>query len=579
MGQFERERKISKPSYGSGVVHVAPPLSPDCSLRSPVFFLFNSPKLKTLQKPSEDETFRYHQAMKRVWKISHLAQSQLLCHHGCFSSAAKRKTPTPFAFPVNEFPNYGFIRDFNADTHPPPSSGFPPEVIGLFSLNQSHQDSTHWEDLTRKVTQLRDELLMNDDDSDSAIRLLEEKGDSLIGNCAVGYPVVELLKQLDSRPRLALKVLDWKRNLSKSGVPMLAEEYTKGIKLAGKVKNVGLAAELFSEAINKRIRTTTIYNALMSAYMFNGFADKCQSLFRDMKSEKNCSPNIVTYNILISIFGRLMLLDHMEATFREIKELNMSPNVKTYNFLIAGYLTAWMWDSVEITFEQMKESSIEPNTRTYMLLLRGYAHSGNLEKMEETYELIKHYVKEKEIPLIRTMICAYCKSSDKERLKKIEELLKLIPDKDYRPWLNVLLIRVYAEEDWLEAMERSIDEAFKYNTSVHTLSVMRSIISSYFRCNAVDKLVNFIKSAEAAEWRICRSLYHCKMVMYASEKRLDEMESVISEMKNNNLFITKKTLWILYKAYLLYGQRHKAEQVIGLMCKHGYEIPLDVLPS
>ncbi|XP_062086472.1 pentatricopeptide repeat-containing protein At2g30780 isoform X1 [Humulus lupulus] len=522
--------------------------------------------------------------MKRVWKISQSAQAQLLCHHGCSSSAAKPKTLMPFAFPTNEFPNYGFIRDLNAETHPPPPSspGFPPEIIGLFSLNQWHQDSRHWEDLTRKVTQLRDELFLIDDDSDNSIRLLEEKGDTLLRSCTVGYPVLELLKQLDSRPRLALKmfqVFDWRRRLSKSGVPMLAEEYTKGIKLAGKVKNVGLAVELFAEAINKRIKTTAIYNALMSAYMFNGFADKCQSLFRDMKREKNCSPNIVTYNILISIFGRLMLLDHMEATFREIKELNISPNIKTYNFLIAGYLTAWMWDSVEITFEQMKESSIKPNTRTYMLLLRGYAHSGNLEKMEETYESIKHYVMEKEIPLIRTMICAYCKSSDKERVKKIEELMKLIPEKDYRPWLNVLLIRVYAEEDWLEAMERSINEAFKHNTAVHTISVMRSIISSYFRCNAVDKLENFIKSAEAAEWRICRSLYHCKMVMYASEKRLEEMESVIEEMKNSNLFITKKTLWILYKAYLLCGQRYKAEQVIGLMCKHGYEIPSDVLPS
>lgn len=372
-----------------------------------------------------------------------------------------------------------------------------------------------------------------------------------------------------------VQVFNWRRELLDRQASMTSEEYARGISVAGRLKDIPLAQEIFQEAVTKNIKATSTYNALMSAYMYNGLGVKCQLVLRDLKQDPDCSPTIITYNILISVFGRMALINHMETTLREIKELNMSPNLFTYNYLIAGYITAWMWDSMEKTYMIMKAEGVTPDLTTYLLMLRGYAHSRKLKKMEDMYDLVKDYVISNDIGLLRVMICAYCQSSDPNRVQKIEEMLKLIPENEYRPWLNVLLIRLYANEDLLEQMEDLIYEAFKHNTHVTTEAVMRSIVASYFRSGSVDKLAAFAKQAESAGWKVCRSLYHCMMVMYSSQRRLAEMERVIGDMDRLKIFLSKKTFCILSSAYSKWGQKNKLEKVCGMMCKRGYTIPLD----
>ncbi|KAF9605267.1 hypothetical protein IFM89_015883 [Coptis chinensis] len=466
-----------------------------------------------------------------------------------------------------------------------------PKLISLFTEKETNGRIIHktnrqrfihkTEDvfLSNEVAQLCDELVSNQFDSKKVFGILEDKVVSLIRIYSNGAAFVSLLEKLKPWPLLFIKVFNWRREKCEAGLGMVSEEYVKGITIAGRTKNVDLAVILFKEASDKGIKTSSTYNALMGACMYNDLPDKCQSLFRDLKREITCGPTIVTYNILLSVFGRLMLVDHMEATFRDIENSNLTPNLNTYNYIIYGYVTAWMWEDMERVYRTMEEGPVKPEVSTHLLMLRGYSHSGNLEKMEKTYEIVKDHINENEVPLIRVMISAYCKSSDKDRVSKVEALLKLIPEGEYRAWLNVMLIKLYAQEDLVDTMENFIGQAFEHNTSVNTVGVMRLIIASYFRCDTVERLTSFVNRAESSDWRICRSLYHCKMVMYSSANRLEEMENVLKEMERFNFDPTKKTFLIMYKAYSHWGQRSRVMRLLGTMCKHGFQIPSDYFSS
>ncbi|CAL9107541.1 unnamed protein product [Musa textilis] len=239
--------------------------------------------------------------------------------------------------------------------------------ILLLSENPASIATDDKEALRSAVSPLADQLLALPDGQDLAAPLDSGSFSALLLCSPAGFASVELLSRLKSRPLLALQVFNWRKKLADAGIPMLPEEYSKAITLAGRTKRVDLAAELFFDAIDVGLRNACLYNALMSAYMYNGLIKKAVSVFEDLKQGFNCKPTIVTYNILLSVFRRSLLVDHMETLLQAIDDSDLSYTITTYNTAIAAYVTAWMWDKMERMYRSMVEGPIKPDADTLLM--------------------------------------------------------------------------------------------------------------------------------------------------------------------------------------------------------------------
>lgn len=140
--------------------------------------------------------------MKRVWKLSDAAQTELLLQRLQRHSSKPKTLPPLSVFTLTKSPNHSFTRDLCA----PATHTVFPTLVRLLSETLTYPDARVRKDLSQTVSALRDELLDNVDDLDKVFRVLDEKGLCLFRRHINGYAFVELMKQLGSRPRLALEV-------------------------------------------------------------------------------------------------------------------------------------------------------------------------------------------------------------------------------------------------------------------------------------------------------------------------------------------------------------------------------------
>ncbi|CAM8901605.1 unnamed protein product [Rhodiola kirilowii] len=238
-------------------------------------------------------------------------------------------------------------------------------------------------------------------------------------------------------------------------------------------------------------------------------------LFQKMKTHLGCTPNIVTYGVLLKglcstgnsrialnlheqiadgthdLSGVLQmnficystlidglckdgLIDKAKELFLEMKKKDIRPNVITYTMVIDGLCRADKWEEAQAMFHEMLDQGLSPDVFTFNVLINALAKMG---KCKEAMELLIFMIQGGQMPDVVTynslMDCIY----NEGKIEELKEFFVSMDKKGIMP--NVvsytILIKAYCKHGMIheanEEYRRMIQKGVKPDiVTVNTLS-------------------------------------------------------------------------------------------------------------
>ncbi|MED6195907.1 hypothetical protein PIB30_042296 [Stylosanthes scabra] len=135
--------------------------------------------------------------------------------------------------------------------------------------------------------------------------------------------------------------------------------------------------------------STSFVNKMIFALAKSGQKDKALVIFDYLKSHKNYSLDLVTYNIVLDILGRTGRVDEMLDVFATVKETGFVPDTVSYNTVLNGLRKAGRTDFCTVYFKEMSENGVEPDLLTYTALIESFGRSGNAEESLKCFREMK----------------------------------------------------------------------------------------------------------------------------------------------------------------------------------------------
>ncbi|CAL5336651.1 unnamed protein product [Camellia sinensis] len=287
---------------------------------------------------------------------------------------------------------------------------------------------------TREICTTYIEKLCRDGNLAVATRLLKSLRDKHIFLSAYAYNLLLIAAGEGSDIALLSQVF---RDLLLTSESVSSTSYLNLAKAFMNINDVVLLLGLIKEVSELTFpRSATVTNRIIFAFAECRQSDKALLIFDHMKSLK-CKPDLITYNTVLGILGRVGRADEMLFEFASMKEANVIPDIISYNTLINSLRKLGRLDMCLVFLKEMEERGLEPDLRTYTALIESFGRSGNVEESLRLFDEMKRRRIQPSIYIYRSLINNLKKMGKSElAMSYLEEMTTsfadLVGPKDFR---------------------------------------------------------------------------------------------------------------------------------------------------
>ncbi|KAG6430441.1 hypothetical protein SASPL_108508 [Salvia splendens] len=207
---------------------------------------------------------------------------------------------------------------------------------------------------------------------------------------------------------------------------------------------------------------------------------------------RDCSPNAVTYNAIISTLCKGNQVEEATELARSLTSKGILPDVSTFNSLIQGLCLTSNFNIAMELFSEMKMEGCEPDEFTYNILIDCLCGKG---KLEEALRLLKDMESSgcaRSVITYNTLIDGFCKSRKIEEAEEIFDQMELQGVSRNLVTYNTLidgLCKAKRVDEAAQLMDQVIMEGLKPDKFTYN-----SLLSHFCREGDIQKAADIVQT-------------------------------------------------------------------------------------
>ncbi|KAM1057942.1 hypothetical protein COP1_031250 [Malus domestica] len=327
--------------------------------------------------------------------------------------------------------------------------------------------------------------------------------------------IVRELRKL-KRYKHALEVCEWMT--LQQDLKLVSGDYAVHLDLIAKVRGMN-SAEKFFEDLPLQMTDRATCTALLHTYVQNKVTDKAEALIAKM-SECGFMKHPLAYNHMLSLYISNGQLDRVPELIQELKS-NTSPDVVTYNLWLTVCASQNDVETAERVFLELKKAKLNPDWVTCSTLTNLYIKNSLTEKAAVTLKEMENLVSQKNRVAYSSLLSLHTNIGDKEGVrriwKKVKSLFPKMNDAEYTCMLSSLVkLKQFEEAEKLYTEWESV-------SGTHDPRVSNILLAAYINEDQMRRAETFHNRMVQNDIKPCYSTWELLTWGYLQQKHTEKV--------------------------------------------------------